>query len=376
MPPTGSAMFVVVTQGFTPDLGGIANHLSGLAEHLAAVAPVEVFAHRIREGGAELQGHPFAALHRFGAPNPLRGWLKRRALREPLARPDLRGVVCDSWKSAELLPPTQAPVLVLALGMEFPPNPSARRIRRIRAALAKAGAVLPISRHTQAEVAPYLRPGTPMEIVPPPIAPQPAATQAARAALRAIVGPGPLVATLCRLEPRKGVDRVIGALPALLPRHPGLRHLIAGSGEDRPRLEALAARLGVSAQVQFLGRVDEAQKAALLAEADVFAMPVRREGASVEGFGIVYLEAAWHGCPSIAGREGGAEDAVAHGETGLVCEGADQASVTAALSALLDDAPRRHAMGAAAAARVRAGFLWEQLLPRFLARMPPAERGA
>jgi phosphatidyl-myo-inositol dimannoside synthase len=363
-------VFIVVTQGFLPDIGGIANHLAGVAERLAAEAPVEVFAHRIREGGAEWQPHPFAALHRFGAPTPLRGWLKRRALREPLARPGLRGVICDSWKSAEILPPTEAPVLVLALGMEFPPNPSARRIRRIRAALAKASVVLPISRHTAAQVAPYLTPGTKVEIVPPGISPQPVPTAAARAALRERVGPGPLVATLCRLEPRKGVDRVIGALPDLLPRHPGLRHVIAGGGEDRARLEALATRLGVAPHVNFLGRVDEAQKAALLAEADIFAMPVRREGASVEGFGIVYLEAGWHGCPSIAGSEGGAEDAVAHGETGLVCEGADQASVTAALAALLDDAPRRHALGQTAAARVRAGFLWEQIVPRLLVHMP------
>jgi phosphatidylinositol alpha-1,6-mannosyltransferase len=101
-------------------------------------------------------------------------------------------------------------------------------------------------------------------------------------------------------------------------------------------------------------------------------MPARREGASVEGFGIAYLEAAWHGCPSLAGFEGGAEDAVEDGVTGLLCDGADQAAVTAGLAALLADPARRRAMGEAAAARVRQGFLWEQILPRYEALLAPA----
>jgi len=364
-------MFVIATQNFAPDHGGIAAMLEALARALAPQGAVHVFAHRIRGGGVELTGHPFATLRRFGGPNPLRAWRKGWALRRPLAEPMLRGVLCDSWKSAEILPPTAAPVLVLAHGMEFPPDPAPRRARRIAAALARAHVVVANSRHTAAAVAPHLRPGARLEVIPPPLPPQPAPDPAPRARLRAEVGPGPLLATLCRLERRKGVDRVIGALPALLPRHPGLAFAIAGDGEDRARLEALAAELRVSAHVHFLGRVDEAQKAALLAECAIFAMPVRREGASVEGFGIVYLEAAWHGRPSLGGLEGGAEDAIAAHETGLLCDGADQGAVTAALAALLEDPARLAAMGEAAARRVRAGFLQDQIAARFLELMPP-----
>jgi len=364
---------VVATQNFLPDTGGIAALMAGLAEQLAARNAVHVFAHRIRGRGlAELAAHPFASLRRFGAPAPLRNWMKARAMRPLMDAPDLRGVVCDSWKSGLALPPTAGPVLVLAHGMEYPPAPSARRVRRIRAGLARAGIVVAVSRHTAALVAPYLTPGARVEIIPPAIAPQPEPQPAARAALRALAGPGPIIASLARLEPRKGIDRVIGALPALLARHPALTYLIAGGGEDRARLQALAEAAGVAAHVRFLGQVDEARKAALLAEADLFAMPTRREGASIEGFGIVYLEAAWHGCPSVAGREGGAEDAVAEGQTGLLCDGASQPDVTAALAALLDDPARRRAMGLAAAQRVRAGFLWEQILPRFDALLAPA----
>ncbi|MCU0890089.1 MAG: glycosyltransferase [Rubritepida sp.] len=328
--------------------------------------PVHVFAHRIRgKGLAELAGHPYAGLHRFAAPYPLRQWMKALAMRPLLRDPALRGVICDSWKSALHLPPTRAPVLVMAHGMEFPPDPSPRRAWRIRRALGRASVIVANSRHTAAMLAPHRPAGARVEIIPPPIAPQPEPTGAARAAIRALAGPGPLIAAVSRLEDRKGFDRVIAALPGLVGRHPGLRFLIAGEGSDRARLEKHAALAGADGRVVFLGRVEEAAKAALLAEADLFAMPARREGASVEGFGIAYLEAAWHGCPALAGREGGAEDAVADGVTGLICDGADPAAVAAGLAALLDDAPRRRAMGQAAAARVRAGFLWGQVLPRW-----------
>lgn len=359
-------MIVVATHNFPPDAGGIPVLVGGLAERLAARGPVHVFAHRIRGRGlAELEVHPFASLRRFGAPYPVRPWLKAWAMRPLLRDPSLRAVICDSWKSALHLPRTAAPVLVMAHGMEYPPAPSPRRTWRIRRALRRASVVVANSRHTAAALAAHLPAGTRLEVIPPPLPPQPEPDPAERAAIRALAGPGPILATVSRLEDRKGLDRVIAALPALAARHPGLCYLIAGEGSDRARLEKHVAMAGVGERVHFLGRVGEARKAALLAEADLFAMPARREGASVEGFGIAYLEAAWHGCPSVAGREGGAEDAVLDGETGLLCDGADTAAVAAALAALLDDPARRRAMGAAAAARVRAGFLWEQVLPRW-----------
>lgn len=363
-------MIVVATHSFPPDMGGIPVLVGGLAERLAARGAVHVFAHRIRgKGLGELAAHPYATLRRFGAPYPFRQWMKAAAMRPLLADPALGAVICDSWKSALHLPPlgpaTRAPVLVMAHGMEFPPAPSARRAWRIRRALGRATVVVANSRHTAAMLAPHLPPGLRVEVIPPPIPPQPDPSAAARAEIRALAGPGPLIATVARLEDRKGVDRVIAALPALAARHPGLAYLVGGEGSDRARLEKHVALAGAAGRVRFLGRLDEDRKAALLAEADLFAMPARREGASVEGFGIVYLEAAWHGCPSLAGREGGAEDAVQEGVTGLICDGADPAAVAAALGALLDDAPRRRAMGVAAAARVRAGFLWDQVLPRW-----------
>lgn len=366
---------LIATQTFPPDLGGMERLMGDMAvSALEQGHRVEVFADRIRSGLPEFAA-PGLRLERFGGPRPLRRILKRRAIARALREGPPAIVIADSWKSVEALPPNTGPLLVLAHGTELPPEPSARKAARIRAAMARATAIAANSRYTQRVVAGFVDPGDAamVGVVCPPIRPQGTAGAADRAAVAALVGTqGPVILTLARLEPRKGVDQVIRALPALAARHPGIVHLVAGPGDDRPRLEALAAKLGVAARVRFLGPItDDGMRAALYGAADLLAMPARRQGASVESFGIVYLEAAWHGVPALAGREGGEADAVLDGETGLLCDGADPGAVAAALATLLADPDRLQTMGAQATARVRAEFLWPAVLPRYLNLLEP-----
>ncbi|MBP0491400.1 glycosyltransferase family 4 protein [Pararoseomonas indoligenes] len=363
-------MILLLTQNFPPDPGGIETLMGGMARALAESGrEVLVLADHIRGRGLGEPVYPSGLeLRRYGGPRPLRRLVKAFAARRALARHPVEAVIADSWKSLEALPHPRVPTLVLAHGMEFPRDPSARKRGRIERALAKADAVAANSAFTAGLVRAFLPGGAPpLSVVLPPIEAQPGAGEADRVAVAELRGAGPLILSLARLEPRKGVDMVIRAIPALAARHPYLRHAVAGGGEDLPRLRALAAELGVSERVHFLGRVEAGMKSALLGGADLFAMPVRREGNSVEGFGLVYLEAAWHGLPALAGRDGGAAEAVADGDTGRVCDGADPAAVEAALAGLLEDSALRRRMGEAAAQRARAEFTWDAVLPRYLA---------
>ncbi len=366
------AEVLIVTQCFYPDVGGIEGLMTALADNCAAAGrSVTVLAERIRHKQATPAPDKPYTIERFGGPRPWRRWRKRARLAAILKGQSagLAGIFADSWKSIEALPvQLDTPVSVLAHGMEFPLDASSSKKRRISEALARCDAVIANSQYTANLVLPYLgeRPDK-LQIVYPPVLPIPYPEDGALAAMRKSAGGGdPLIATVARLEPRKGIDAVIRAMPGILKVHPRCRYAVAGAGGDRGRLEELAASFNVEQAVVFLGRVSDAEKAALLAVADVFAMPVRREGQSVEGFGLSYLEAAWFGVPSLAGRDGGAADAVLDGKTGLVCNGADQGEVTRSLLSLLGDAPLRKSLGAAAQERVKRELTWPVAIHRYL----------
>jgi phosphatidyl-myo-inositol dimannoside synthase len=184
----------------------------------------------------------------------------------------------------------------------------------------------------------------------------------------------PVVLGVSRLVPRKGFDRLLQAVALAARTRPGVEVAIAGSGRDRRRLERVAAEAGAPAR--FLGRVPDADLPALFGCADVFAMLCRNRWAGLEqeGFGIVFLEAAAAGVPQVAGRSGGAHEAVVHGETGLVVDHPeDTDAVAAAIAEVLDHPERARAMGTAARARAVSEFTYDHLAARLgaaLASLP------
>ena len=115
--------------------------------------------------------------------------------------------------------------------------------------------------------------------------------------------------------------------------------------------------LRVTERVRFLTDISDQQKWIFYALTDIFVMPNRTLGGrDWEGFGIVFLEAALAGKPSIGGNNGGVPDAIAHGGTGLLVETEDHRETTAAIQDLLSDTVRRERMGEAARERVKTFF--------------------
>lgn len=157
-----------------------------------------------------------------------------------------------------------------------------------------------------------------------------------------------------RLIERKGFDRLIegfAAVAAAFPRH---RLVIAGGGPEEERLRALAADLGVADRVDLLGGVDDATLTELYRRCTLFAMPNRTlPDGDTEGFGLIFLEANACGKAVIGGRAGGAIDAIADGESGVLVDGDDPKAVEAALRRLLGDAPLRQRLARQGLARAR-----------------------
>jgi phosphatidylinositol alpha-1,6-mannosyltransferase len=191
-----------------------------------------------------------------------------------------------------------------------------------------------------------------------------------RASTRARLGlppAGPLVLSVSRLVPRKGMDTLIAAAARLATsgRHPQLTVAIAGQGRDRPRLEHLIRKTG--APVRLLGRVPGPDLPGLYACADVFALCCRSRwgGLEQEGFGIVFLEAAAAGVPSVAGDSGGSAEAVIDGETGFVMrDPSDVAAVAGAIERLVSDPALASRQGQAARQRAERDFAYDVLAVR------------
>lgn len=178
-----------------------------------------------------------------------------------------------------------------------------------------------------------------------------------------------VVVCVSRLVPRKGQDALIRALPQVRRRVPDAALLVVGGGPDMPRLQRLAVECEVGDHVRFTGSVPWAELPDHYAAGDVFAMPCRSRfgGLDVEGLGIVYLEAAATGLPVVAGRSGGAPEAVREGETGLVVDGTDVTAVAGAVGDLLADPDRARVMGAAGRAWVEREWRWEIFAARLRA---------
>ena len=142
------------------------------------------------------------------------------------------------------------------------------------------------------------------------------------------------VSRLSSLERYKGHDRVIRALPHVLEQRPDTIYLIVGDGDDRGRLELLAAQCGVSKNVQFAGLVPPEELPDYFRLADVFVMP-----STGEGFGIVFLEAMASGIRVIGGSGDGSADPLGDGELGWAVNPDNEQELISAICGALSTAP-------------------------------------
>jgi glycosyltransferase involved in cell wall biosynthesis len=150
-----------------------------------------------------------------------------------------------------------------------------------------------------------------------------------------------------RLVRRKGFDRVIEHLPALLANGLNVHYIVCGRGALSTELETKAQKLGVAQHVHLAGYVSDRELADYYQAADVFVMLTYfdADAASIEGFGIVYREAGFFGKPVLASRVGGVEDAVIDGETGLLVLPYGDEAIAEALQQLCQDVTLRQTLG-------------------------------
>jgi phosphatidylinositol alpha-1,6-mannosyltransferase len=380
--------FVFLASDFRPMTGGVAEYMHALADALAAADPVTVMSSVPPDGAewahayrltllppwparrlGERAGDRFAPVRKIHTGAYFAGL--RRCAQVAVARiraeiPEPRAVLIPIWGTeahfwCEACRRASVPYHLFAQGVEIL-VPLYGRLPQWRARdFAAAAGVIANSRATaDLARARFSLPQLPA-VVHPPAGPRPPQALVTRRAaeLRAAIGigSGPVVLTVARLVPRKGVDLLVRSVAALASEFPGLRYVVAGDGPERAAVAALARELGLEGSVHLLGAVDDLTKWAAYELCDVFAMPNRLlGGTNWEGFGIVFVEAALAGRASIGGRTGGTADAILDGVTGVLVDPENSEELIGALRSLLSDPDRRRRLGEAGAERARRDF--------------------
>jgi phosphatidyl-myo-inositol dimannoside synthase len=175
-----------------------------------------------------------------------------------------------------------------------------------------------------------------------------------------------IVFTAGRLVSKKGFEYLIDASARLARRWPDLKMVIAGGGDLDDALRARARDAGVGAAVIFMGSVAHHDMPALLAAADIVAVPsIRDEAGNVDGLPNVVMEALASGTPIVATPAGGIASVVEDGRTGLLVPERDADALAAGIESLLTDADRRASIGRAARHDVDEKYTWERVATRF-----------
>ena len=173
---------------------------------------------------------------------------------------------------------------------------------------------------------------------------------------RTLAAPGQrIVLSVARLVRRKGIDQVIEALRHL----DNTVYVVVGDGPDRERLTGLVRTYGLEARVRLAGAIRDEELSHYYNACDVFVLAARSDGADIEGFGLVCLEAGACEKPVVALRAGGVPDAVIDGETGVLVAPNDSFALRNALAGLLNDPERAQALGTAARHHILRSGTWD-----------------
>lgn len=356
---------------YPPNSGGISRLCAELAKHLQ-LEGVDVDVLTQRSSQPDPQHHyasvPTTRVQRQRPQRELAGW---RALSDK-ADLVISGLVYPEALIASLRQPERH--VILAHGAELAPHPNPAltipwRVMKQRV-LESADLVIANSRYTQLRVS-QLAPMARVISLPLAVDAQrfsPGDRSAAREHF-GIPQDHRVISTVSRVFGYKAHDLVIEAI-AQLPeeKREKLLYIVAGRGPALEGLKELARARGVDEQIRWLGFVPEEDLQKVYHASDLFVLCTRDvvDQNSVEGFGLVFLEAQACGVPVIGARTGGIPDAIEEGRGGWLIEEDDRAALCAHLDALITDPERFAAEGARARQRVEDSCTWSHYTANML----------
>lgn len=318
----------IVTQTFPPRIGGMQTLMYSVAKGLRKKRK-EIFVY---------PDHSFNLMNNFtvyhiASPKFLRPFIKKFLLKNYSNENDV--FICDTWKSVYAVPKRMKNIICFAIGQEFLKDKQDKNITKLQTAFDRCKYIISITKFTEnLLVSKCFVDSNKLRVIFP--------TFSIKTPKKLILKKGSSIRliSICRIENRKGLLETARALIKINDKLPEFTWNIIGEGPSKKILQNVIEKSVLSNKVKFHGFVDENTKLSFLSNSDLFLMPGYMAKKSIEGFGIVYSEAASYGIPSVGGIDGGAPEAVINNKTGWCVNPKDSLK----LSAILFEAINNHSL--------------------------------
>ena len=329
-------MYLIVTRAFPPELGGMQSLMWGLTKEMSKSFMIKVFAD-YQENHKEFDNKENFSIERVGGIKFLRKIRKAQLINEFLKENKVKGVIADHWKSLELIK-TDKKKYCLIHGKEINHPKGSFLNKRVVKILNDVEKVIANSEYTKNLAINNGVKEEKVKVINPGINPIKELSKKSLEKVESLLKIKiPRLITVSRFDKRKNHEKVIMAVRNLKQKYPDIVYICIGYGDEEKNLKKLVQELDLNSQVIFFKNISNDLKNALLAKSNIFVMPSIIHKTSVEGFGIAYIEAGQYGVPSLGGKDGGASDAIDHGNTGLICDGNNLDDIYSSLNSMIEN---------------------------------------
>ena len=366
-------MIIITTQCFTPKIGGIEVLMTGMAAAMSKSGKdILVLADGKKNKADHLLNYQ---IKRFNSWKPLRRLSKASYIKKICKIKNVEAIYADSWKSIEYLKYLNVPIFVLAHGTEIQKNLNSwnfykeNKQVRIYNSYNNANKIAANSNYTkellneslsiELDKITVIHPG--IDIY----------DQFINASIvdkisNYLIDHSPILLTLARLEKRKGHKIVLDAISILINKFPNILYIIAGDGPYKDEIKEYTVKLKLNKNILFLGWITEPEKSVLLKKSNLFIMTPHVDKESVEGFGMSFIDAAFHGLATIGTDTGGIPDAIIDGKTGLIAKTSNLDDIVSKIDELLSDDEKRRRLGKAGRLNALEKFTWNHKVEEYL----------
>jgi len=355
-------MYLIVTRSFPPEIGGMQNLMWGLAKELSKDFMIKVFADYYEDHKTFDEQVSFS-IERVGGIKLLRKYRKAQLINEFIKENKIEGIIADHWKSLELLK-TSKKKICLIHGKEINHEKGTSLNKRVLDVLNNVETIVANSEYTK-DLAISLGVQQDKIVVINPGVDQ--IQELDKTTLEKVEillkHKSPRLITVSRFDKRKNHEKIIMALRNLKQIYPDIVYICIGYGDEEENIRKLVAELSLQGQVMFFKDISNDLKNSLVAKSNIFVMPSIIYKKSVEGFGIVYVEAAQYGLPSLGGKDGGASDAIEHQKTGLICDGSELDEVYSSINSMLEN--NKYLEYGKAAKENSSKFEWNKIIEEY-----------